>query len=38
MPLPNGTECITYSADTFSVQGGTAPFTWSASRGTCDRA
>ena len=33
-PLPNGTECITYSADTFSVEGGTAPFTWSVSAGT----
>ena len=33
-PLPNGTECITYSADIFSVEGGTAPFTWSVSAGT----
>ena len=33
-PLPNGTECITYSADTLSVEGGTAPFTWSVSAGT----
>ena len=33
-PLPNGTECTTYSADTLSVQGGTAPFTWSVSAGT----
>ena len=33
-PLPNGTECTTYSADIFSVQGGTAPFTWSVSAGT----
>ena len=33
-PLPNGTECTTYSADIFSVEGGTAPFTWSVSAGT----
>ena len=33
-PLPNGTECTTYSADIFSVEGGTAPFTWSVSEGT----
>ena len=33
-PLPPGTECMTYSADTFSVEGGTAPFTWSVSAGT----
>ncbi len=33
-PLPNGTECTTYSADIFSVEGGTAPFTWSVSDGT----
>jgi uncharacterized repeat protein (TIGR01451 family) len=33
-PLPNGTECTTYSADTLSVEGGTAPFTWSVSAGT----
>ena len=33
-PLPNGTECTTYSANIFSVEGGTAPFTWSVSAGT----
>ena len=33
-PLPNGTECTTYSADIFSVEGGTPPFTWSVSAGT----
>ena len=33
-PLPNGCECQAYSADIFSVEGGTAPFTWSVSAGT----
>ena len=28
-PLPDGTECVAYSADILSVEGGTAPFTWS---------
>jgi hypothetical protein len=29
MPLPAGFECQTYNANVLSVQGGTAPFTWS---------
>jgi hypothetical protein len=33
-PLPNGTECVAYSASVFSVEGGTAPFTWSVASGT----
>jgi hypothetical protein len=33
-PLPNGTECVAYSASVFSVEGGTAPFTWSVTSGT----
>ena len=33
-PLPPGTECATYSASVFSVEGGTAPFTWSVTAGT----
>jgi Putative Ig domain len=33
-PLPNGTECVAYSASVFSVEGGTAPFTWSVGSGT----
>ena len=33
-PLPNGTECETYSASVLSVQGGTPPFTWSVSAGS----
>ena len=33
-PLPPGTECTTYSANIFTVEGGTAPFTWSVSSGT----
>ena len=33
-PLPAGTECETYSADVLSVEGGTAPFTWSVAEGT----
>ena len=33
-PLPNGCESQAYSADIFSVEGGTAPFTWSVSAGT----
>ena len=33
-PLPPGTECTTYSADIFTVEGGTAPFTWSVASGT----
>jgi hypothetical protein len=33
-PLPPGTECQTYSANTLSVQGGTAPYTWSVASGT----
>jgi hypothetical protein len=28
-PLPNGAECTPYSANVLSVDGGTAPFTWS---------
>ena len=32
--LPNGTECETYSASVLSVEGGTAPFTWSVSAGS----
>jgi hypothetical protein len=32
--LPNGTECTTYSANIFTVEGGTPPFTWSVSAGT----
>jgi hypothetical protein len=33
-PLPDGTECETYSANELSVEGGTAPFTWSVESGT----
>jgi Putative Ig domain/Right handed beta helix region len=33
-PLPNGTECVAYAASVFSVEGGTAPFTWSVASGT----
>ena len=33
-PLPPGTECQTYSANTLGVEGGTAPFTWSVTAGT----
>lgn len=33
-PLPDGTECEPYSANTLSVEGGTAPFTWSVESGT----
>ena len=33
-PLPSGTECATYSASVFSVEGGTAPFIWSVATGT----
>jgi Putative Ig domain/Right handed beta helix region len=33
-PLPNGTECEPYSTNTLSVQGGTAPYTWSVASGT----
>jgi hypothetical protein len=33
-PLPLGTECQTYSARALSVEGGTAPFTWSVATGT----
>ncbi len=33
-PLAKGTECHAYSDTTLSVQGGTAPFTWSVSAGT----
>jgi Putative Ig domain/Right handed beta helix region len=33
-PLPAGVECVAYSTDTLSVQGGTAPFTWSVVQGT----
>jgi hypothetical protein len=33
-PLPNGAECMAYSASVFSVEGGTAPFTWSVASGT----
>jgi uncharacterized repeat protein (TIGR01451 family) len=32
-PLPDGTECVEYSADVLSVEGGTAPFTWSVVEG-----
>ena len=32
--LPNGTECTTYSANIFSVEGGTPPFTWSVASGS----
>jgi LPXTG-motif cell wall-anchored protein len=32
--LPNGTECTTYSANIFTVEGGTPPFTWSVSGGS----
>ena len=32
-PLPAGTECVAYSASVFSVEGGTAPFTWSVTAG-----
>jgi hypothetical protein len=32
-PLPNGTECQAYSANVLSVEGGTAPFTWSVTSG-----
>jgi hypothetical protein len=34
VPLPNGTECEPYSVNTLSVQGGTAPYTWSLASGT----
>jgi hypothetical protein len=33
-PFPPGTECQTYSASVLSVEGGTAPFTWSVTTGT----
>jgi hypothetical protein len=33
-PLPDGAECETYSASVLSVEGGTAPFTWSVASGT----
>ena len=33
-PLPPGTECTTYSANIFTVEGGTPPFTWSVASGT----
>jgi len=32
-PFPNGTECESYSASVLSVEGGTAPFTWSLASG-----
>jgi LPXTG-motif cell wall-anchored protein len=32
-PLPDGTECVAYTASVFSVEGGTPPFTWSVSAG-----
>ncbi len=37
-PLPPGTECTTYSANIFTVEGGTPPFTWSVASGACRRA
>jgi hypothetical protein len=33
-PLPDGTECESYSANQLTVEGGTAPFTWSLASGT----
>jgi hypothetical protein len=33
-PFPAGTECEPYSASVLSVEGGTAPFTWSVASGT----
>jgi hypothetical protein len=33
-PLPDGTECESYSANELSVEGGTGPFTWSLASGT----
>jgi Putative Ig domain/Right handed beta helix region len=33
-PLPNGTECVPYSANELSVEGGTSPFTWALASGS----
>ncbi len=33
-PLPDGTECVTYSAHTPNAQGGTEPFTWEITAGS----
>jgi hypothetical protein len=33
-PMPAGTECESYSASVLSVEGGTAPFSWSVASGT----
>ena len=33
-PLPDGTECTTYAANIFTVEGGTPAYTWSVSSGS----